>query len=48
MNGELEPVLVLIDQTLDLDEVVLVEGVDRILDVVPHFAFDVAAAVAQG
>src|SRR5229473_469400 len=44
VDGELEPVLVLIDQPLDLDEVILAKGVDRILDVVPHLAFDVPAA----
>ena len=48
MDGELEAVLVLVDQALDLDEVVLLEGVDGVLDVVPHLGFDVAAAIAQG
>ena len=48
VDGELEAVLVLVDQALDLDEVVLIEGVDGILDVVPHLGFDVAAAIAEG
>ena len=47
MDGELEAVLVLVEQAFDLEKVVLFEGVDGILDVVPHLGFDLAAAVAQ-
>ena len=48
MDGELEAVLVLVDQAFDLDEVILLEAVDGVLDVVPHLGFDVAAAIAEG
>ena len=48
MNGELKAVFVLIDQSLDLDEVVLIAGVNGVFDVVPHLGLDVAAAISQG
>ena len=47
MYGDLETVLVLVQQALDLEEVFLIEGVERVLDVVPHFGVDLPAAVAQ-
>jgi hypothetical protein len=47
MDRELEAVLILVDQAFNFDEVVLLEGIERIFDVVPHFGFDVATAVAK-
>ncbi len=47
VDGELEAVLVLVDEALDLEEVVLLEGVEDFFDVVPHFGFELAAAVAE-
>ena len=44
----LEAVLVFVDQALDLEEVILLEGVENFFDVVPHLGFDLAAAVAEG
>ena len=48
MNGELKAVLVLVDEAFDLEEIVLLEGVENFLDVVPHFGFELAAAIAEG
>jgi hypothetical protein len=48
VDSELEAVLVLVNQTFDFDEVVLLETVDCILDVVPHLGFDLATAIAHG
>ena len=47
VDRKLEAIFVLVDQTFDLDEIVLVKGVDGIFDVIPHFAFEVSAAIAQ-
>src|SRR5208337_5139075 len=47
VDGELEAVLVLVDQTLDFEEVILLESLEDLLDVVPHFGFDLAAAVPE-
>ena len=47
VDGELEAVLVLVDEAFDLEEVVLLEGLEDFLDVVPHFGFELAAAVAE-
>ncbi len=47
MNGYLEAILVFIKQALDLDEVILIENVNGIFDVIPHFGFDVPAAIAE-
>ena len=48
VDGELEAVLVLVDEAFDFDEVVLVEGVKGVLNVVPHLGFELAAAVPEG
>ncbi len=48
MDGELEAVLVLVEQAFDLEEVILLEGVEGLLDVVPHLGFDLATAIAEG
>ena len=48
MNGKLEAILVLINKTLNLDEIFLIEGVNGVSDVVPHFGFEVTAAIAEG
>ncbi len=47
VDGELKAVLVLVDETFDLEEVILLEGVENFFDVVPHFGFELAAAVAE-
>src|SRR5207244_11334427 len=47
VNGYLEAILVFIKQALDLDEVILIENVNGIFDVIPHFGFDVPAAIAE-
>ncbi len=47
VNRDLKAVLVFVDQPFDFQEVVLLEGVESLLDVVPHLGFDLAAAVAQ-
>src|SRR6266850_1428513 len=48
VDGELESILVLVDQAFDLEEVVLLEDVDELLDVVPHLRFDLAGTVTEG
>ena len=47
VDRELEAVFVFVNQPFDLEKVVLLEGVDEFLDVVPHLGFDLAAAIAQ-
>src|SRR5436190_12805399 len=47
VDGELEALLVLIDQPLDFEEVILLKGVEHFLYVVPHFGFELAAAVPE-
>ena len=47
VNRDLEAILVFVEQAFDLEEVILLEGVDGVLDVVPHLGFDLAAAVAE-
>ena len=47
VNRDLEAVLVFVEQAFDLEEVVLLEGVDRVLDVIPHLGFDLAGAITQ-
>src|SRR5579863_7641319 len=48
VNGDLEAVLVLVEKAFDLEEIILLEGVEGVLNVVPHFGFDLPSAVAQG
>src|ERR1700722_820029 len=47
VDGELEAVLIFVDETLDLEEIVLLEGLENLLDVVPHFGFELPGAVAE-
>ena len=47
MHRELKAVLVLVDQAFDLEEVILLEGVEDLFNVVPHLGFDLAAAIAE-
>ena len=47
VDGELKTVLVLVEQAFGLDEVVLLEYVDRVFDVIPHLGFELAAAIAE-
>ena len=48
VDRELKAVLVLVDEAFDLEEVILLESFENFLDVVPHFGFELAAAVAEG
>ena len=48
MNGNLKTILIFVEQTLDLDEVVLLEGVQGVCDVVPHFGFQLSGTIAEG
>src|SRR6266576_4844571 len=47
VNRELKAILVLVEETFDLEEVVLFKSVECILDVVPHLGFDLSAAITQ-
>ena len=47
MNRDLEAVFVFVDEALNFQEIFLLEGADRILDVVPHLGFDLAATVGK-
>ncbi len=47
VDGELKTVFVFVDEAFDLEEVVLLEGVENFFDVIPHFGFELAAAVAE-
>ena len=47
VDCELKAVLVLVDEALDLEEVILLERVEDLFDVVPHFGFELAAAVPE-
>ena len=47
VDGELKTVLVFVDEALDLEEIVLLEGFEDFLDVVPHFGFELSGAVAE-
>src|SRR5438067_2084574 len=47
VDRKLEAVLILIEQSLDFEKVFLLEGAQRVLDVVPHFSFDLPATVAK-
>src|SRR5215472_7909100 len=48
MNGELKPLLVLVDQTFNFKKIVLLKSVEHFLDVIPHLGFQLTASVAQG
>ncbi len=48
MNGDLEAVLVFIQQAFDFEVIILFEAVNSVFDVVPHFGFDLTATVSQG
>ena len=47
MNGDLEAVLIFVEQAFDFYEIVLLEGVDCVLDVVPHLGVELAGAITQ-
>ena len=47
VDGELETVLVFVDQSLDLEEIILLERIEKFLDVVPHLGFDLPRPVAK-
>ena len=46
-DGDLETVLIFIEQAFDFEEVVLLEGVDCVLDVIPHFGVELAGAITE-
>ena len=48
VHRQLELIVELIDQTLDLDEIVLLERVQEFVHVVPDLGLDLAGAVGQG
>ena len=47
MDGDLKTVLISVQKPLHLQEIVLLEGVEGVLNVVPHLGFDLAGTVAQ-
>src|SRR5580704_2135707 len=47
MNSELEAVLILVNQAFDLEEIVLLEGIEHFFHVVPHLGVELPAAVAE-
>ena len=47
VNRKLKPVLILIDQAFDLEEVVLLEAENEFIDVVPHLGFNLPGAIRQ-
>src|SRR6266581_1777579 len=47
VNSELETVVVLVKNTFDPDEIVLLKGVDGFGDVVPHLGFDLPTTIAE-
>src|SRR5438105_2736350 len=47
MDRKLKVVLVAVDQSFDLDVVILLESIERIGDVVPHLGFNLAASICQ-
>ena len=48
VHRQLELVVELVDQTLDLDEIVLLERVEEFVHVVPDLGLDLTGAVGQG
>ena len=48
VDGELEAVLIFVDQAFDFEEVILLKGVEHFLHVVPHLGFELPAPVAKG
>ena len=44
----MKTVLIFVQEALDLNEVVLLEDVQRVLDVVPHFGFHLSGTIAEG
>jgi hypothetical protein len=47
MDGDLQVVAVRVDQTPDKDDIVPVEGVDRVLEVVPPLAHDLPGSIGE-
>jgi hypothetical protein len=47
VDGKLETLLVFIDEALDLEEIVLLKSIEHFLDVIPHFCFELAAAITE-
>jgi len=48
VNGELETILVFINQALDLEEIVLLESIENFLHVIPHLGFELNRCGRQG
>jgi hypothetical protein len=47
MNRELETLFVLIDEAFDFQEIILLKRLEDFLYVVPHFGFNLTAAIAE-
>ncbi len=47
VDGELEAVFILVDQALDLEEIVLLEGIEHFFHVIPHLGFELSAAITK-
>jgi hypothetical protein len=47
VNRDLKTVLIFIQQAFDLEEVILFEGINRVLDVIPHFGLELAGAITE-
>ena len=47
VDGDLKAVLIFVEQPFDFEEVVLLEGIDCVLDVIPHFGVELAGAVTE-
>jgi hypothetical protein len=48
VDRQLETILVFIDQSLDLEKIVLLKGVEHFFNVVLHLSVQLTAAIAQG
>jgi hypothetical protein len=47
VDGELDAIVVAVDQAFDFDEVVLIERLDHVRDVVPHLGVELAGSVGK-
>jgi hypothetical protein len=47
VNRKLKSILVFVDEPFNLEKVVLLEGENEFVDVVPHLGFDLAGAIGE-
>src|SRR5208337_2565412 len=47
VNGQLKAIFIPVDQSFNLEEVVLLEGAEYVLHVVPHLGVELPATVAE-